>query len=111
MSESERNISDKRLEALLGEAREDRFAPFFDQRVIEVIRQEEEATVGFSTVRFAENLLMGFRRLAYPVTAACLMMAVYNVHTATESTLGVSANLLEAIFSIPAESLDAAFTL
>lgn len=111
MSETEKTMPEEQLKSLLDEVSQDRFAPFFDQRVMAAIRQEEETAAGFVTAQFAESLFAGFRRLALPVAAACLMVAVFNVQTAAKNTFGVTANLVEAAFGIPAENIDAALAL
>lgn len=111
MADSEKTPSEEQLKVLLDDIAQDRFAPFFDQRVMAAIQQEEETAIGFVTAQFAESLFAGFRRLALPVAAACLMVAVFNVQTAPKSRLGITANLMEAAFGIPAEDLDTALAL
>lgn len=111
MTDTEKTVSDEQLKSLLEDVSQDRFAPFFDQRVMAAIRREEEAATGFVTVQFAEFLSAGFRRLAMPLAAACLMIAVFNVQTASNKSLGTSPGLLEAAFGIPGEDLDAALIL
>ena len=104
------NETEQQLERLLQETSTERFAPFFENRVIAAIREEESAGF-FESTLFAELMSISFRRLAIPVTAACLIAATYNVQTSQESMFGPSANLVEAMFSIPPENTNAAIAL
>ncbi|WP_417450601.1 hypothetical protein [Kordiimonas sp.] len=110
MADTEKTMSEEQLKTLLTTVSQDRFAPFFEQRVMAAIRQEEETAGTDLTEQFAEFLSVGFKRLAMPVAAACLMVAAFNLQSATPDTVGTSVSLVEAAFGIPTAGLDAALT-
>lgn len=108
MSDNKQPDIEDGLESLLKETSTDRFAPFFSERVVTAIRQEEAAPI---SVLFAEQLLGRFRRIALPVAAACFVFAFYNLQVGSQSNLGMSANVLEAMFAIPPSNTEAVLEL
>ena len=85
-----------------------RFAPFFDQKIIQRLSQESVSLAEPATGQLAENLGFMFRRLAAPMVMACLVLAVINIYQAQLGPFGAELSIVDAMFGLPPAGPEAA---
>ena len=96
------------LHGVLRAAAPDRFAPFFDQKVMRRIAEAGRSGAEVAAQQIEESLAFVFRRLAVPAVAVCLLLAVTNVYQAQTGPFGSELSVAEAMFGLPPTGLEAA---
>lgn len=108
---NEETQDDRALNDLLSQSISEEFAPFFETRVMAHIEGINRST-SFNSLEELNSLFQkAFRRITIPASAACLVLATVNVQASDFEMGAVSNAFVEAVFSIPPETLDQAAEL